>query len=64
MLWSQKKNQPWVTNNFRHLYEQRRVLEKGRAAPKAATKYRMVNRDIRKGMNAARENWTVEQCGT
>ena len=55
---------PWVTAAILDLCDKRRELKKNNNKNDAegTTEYRTVNRQIKKGMNKAKENWIGEQC--
>ena len=58
-----KKIQPWVTNEVLDLCDQRRQLkQKQYTSTEVELEYRKVNREVRKKMKAAKEEWTGEQC--
>ena len=58
-----KRIQPWVTNEVLDLYDQRRHLKEQKyTSTEAGLEYREVNREVRKKMKAAKEEWTEEQC--
>ena len=58
-----KKIQPWVTNEFLDLCDQRRRLKQQKyTSTEAGVEYRKVNWGVRKKMKAAKERWIEEQC--
>ena len=57
-----KKIQPWVTNKVLDQCDQKWQLKQQKyASTEAGLGYRKVNRDVRKKMKAAKEEWTEEQ---
>ena len=54
-----KKIQPWITNETLDLCDQRRQLKY--TGTEAGLEYRKVNREVRKKMKAAKEEWIQEQ---
>ena len=60
-LW--KKNEPWITNEVLDLCDQRRQPKQQKyTSTEAGLKYRKVNREVRKKMKTAKEEWIDEQC--
>ena len=60
VLWRQKtKIQPWVTNETLDLCDQREQLKQKYTSPEVV--YRKVNREVRRKMKAAKEEWIEEQ---
>ena len=58
-----KKNKPWVTNDILNLCDERRELKKTKNDNSEATNmYNKVNRNIRKQMREAKEQWISDQC--
>ena len=55
---------PWVTAEILDLCDKRRELKKKKNKNDAegTTEYRTVNRQIKKGMKKAKEDWIGEQC--
>ena len=54
--------QSWVRNEVLDLCDQRRQLKRQKyTSTEAGLKYRKVNREIRKKMKAAKEEWTEER---
>ena len=55
---------PWVTNDILDLCAKRRKLKnkKNKKDRDGMAQYRAVNREIKKGMKKAKENWIGEQC--
>ena len=55
---------PWVTIEILDLCDKRREMKKKKNKNDAegTTEYRTVNRQIKKGMKKAKENWIGEQC--
>ena len=55
---------PWVTTEILDLCDKRRELKKKKNKNDAegTTEYRTVNRQIKKGMKKAKEDWIGEQC--
>ena len=56
---------PWVTAEILDLCDKRRVLKKKKKNKNDAeetTEYRTVNRQIKKGMKKAKDDWIGEQC--
>ena len=57
---------PWVTAEILDLCDKRRELKKKKKKKKndaeGTTEYRTVNRQIKKGMKKAKEDWIGEQC--
>ena len=64
LLGRQRKTiQRWVTNEAMDLCDQRRRLRQQKyTSTETGLEYRKVNREIRKKMKAAKEEWTEEQC--
>ena len=57
-----KKIQPWATNEVLNMCDQRRKLKQLRyTSTEVGQGYRKLNREIRKKMKAAKEQWTEEQ---
>ena len=58
-----RKVQPWVTIEVLDLCEQRRQLKQEKyTSTETGLEYRKVNREVRKKMNATKEEWIEEQC--
>ena len=58
-----KKIQPWVTSEVLDLCDQRRRLKQQKyTSTEAGLEYGKVNREVRKKMKAAKEEWIEEQC--
>ena len=58
-----KKIQPWVTNEVLDLCNQRWQLKQQKCtSTEAGLEYRKLNREVRKKMKAAKEEWIEEQC--
>ena len=57
-----QKKKPWVTAEILDLCDRRRELRKKRLEPVGSEKYRKVNKNIKRCMKNAKENWTGEQC--
>ena len=58
----EKKIQPWATNEVLNMCDQRRNLKQLRyTSTEVGQGYRKLNREIRKKMKAAKEQWTEEQ---
>ena len=56
------KIQPWVINKVLNLCNQRlQVKQQKNSSTEAVQGYRKVNREVRKKMKAAKEEWTEEQ---
>ena len=53
---------PWVTQDLLDLCDQRRNLKNKKAEKEGAEKYRVINKQIRKGMKNAKEKWIKDQC--
>ena len=54
---------PWITNEIFSLCDQRRVLkEKKKNCPIAKKEYSQKNKQVKKEMTKAKENWINEQC--
>ncbi len=53
---------PWVTQDLLDLCNKRRNLKNQKAEKEGAKKYRVVNKQIRKGMKNAKEEWIKDQC--
>ena len=64
VLWRQRKKiLPWVTNEVVDLCDQRRQLRQEKyISTEAGLEYGKVNREVRKKMKIAKEEWTEEQC--
>ena len=64
VLWRQrKKSQPWVTNEVRHLCDQRRQLKQQKnMSTEVELEHRKVNREVMEKMKTATEEETEEQC--
>ena len=58
-----KKDQPWVTSEVLDLCDQRRQVKQQKyTSTEAGLEYRIVDREVRKKMKAAKEEWIEEQC--
>ena len=58
-----KTNQPWVTNKVLGLcYQIRQLKQQKYTSTEAGREYRKVNREVRKQLKAAKEEWIEEQC--
>ena len=58
-----KKIQLWVTNEVLDLCDQRQQLkEQKHTSTEAGLEYRKINREVRKKIKAAKEEWIKEQC--
>ena len=55
------KIQPWVTNKFLDVSDQRQQLKQKYTNTEAGLEYRKVNREVRRKMKAAKEEWIGEQ---
>ena len=61
----QKRIQPWVTDEVLILCDKRRELRRTKhSGDKARKAYQQANREVRKGMRAAKEKWIESQCNT
>ncbi|XP_071491824.1 uncharacterized protein [Diadema antillarum] len=59
----QKRSKPWVTTVVLDLCDKRRELRHAKhTSHEARIQYREMNREIRKKMKAAKENWIEAQC--
>ncbi|KAJ8388236.1 hypothetical protein AAFF_G00136070 [Aldrovandia affinis] len=56
-----KKN-PWVTNELLDLCDKRRALKRSKNSPEGYDAYRTINKDIKKQMQSAKQNWIEEHC--
>ena len=62
MITQRKGIQPWVTNEVLDLRNEKRQLKPQKyTSTEAGLEYRKVNREVRKKMKAAKEEWTEEQ---
>ena len=58
-----KKSKQWITNDILDLCDERRELKKTKNLnPEAREQYNAKNRNIRRQMRQAKENWISEQC--
>ena len=58
-----KKIQPWVSDEILDLCDERRALKgEKHSSPAAAELYRRANRQVRKKMTEAKEEWIARQC--
>ena len=57
-----QKKKPWITAEILDLCDRRRELRKKRFEPEGAAKYKEVNKNIKRCMKKAQENWIGEQC--
>ncbi len=57
-----RKKKPWITAEILDLCDKRRELRKNRFEPEGSEKYKEVNKNIKKCMKKAKENWIGEQC--
>ena len=57
-----QKNKSWVTGDLLAMCDKRRQLKKDKSTTEDATKCRVINNAIKRGMKRARENWIEEQC--
>ena len=57
-----QKKKPWITAEILDLCDKRRELRKKRFEPKGSEKYKEVNKNIKRCMKKAKENWIGEQC--
>lgn len=58
-----KRKQPWVTEDILDLCDERRAWKKKKSQDlTSADKYRLVNKQIRKRMKKAKEDWIEDQC--
>ena len=57
-----KKTTTWVTAEILYLCDKRRELRKNRFKPEGSEKYKVVNNNIKRCMEKAKENWIGEQC--
>lgn len=62
---ARKKNKPWVTDDILDLCDKRRELKKTKKIdPVAAKQHGIINKDIRKNMKKAKEQWITDQCSS
>ena len=55
--------QSWVTNEVVNLIDERRQLKEQKySSTEAGLEYRKVNREVRKKMEAAKEEWIDGRC--
>ena len=57
-----QKKKPWITAEILDLCDKRRELRKKRFEPEGSEKYKEVNKNIKRCMKKAKENWVGEQC--
>ena len=57
-----QKKKPWITAEILDLCDKRRKLRKKRFEPEGSEKYKEVNKNIKRCMKKAKENWIGEQC--
>jgi exonuclease III len=58
-----RKNKPWVTNEILDLCDKRRELRHDKyTSQESRTEYQKANREVRKKMKEAKEEWIEEQC--
>ena len=57
-----QKKKTWVTADILDLCDKRRELRKKRSEPEGSEKYKDVNKNIKRCMKKAKENWIGEQC--
>ena len=54
-----RKKKPWITAEVLNLCDKRRELRKKRFKPEGAAKYKEVNKNVKRSMKKAKENWIV-----
>ena len=57
-----RKNKPWVTDSILEMCDKRREIKHDRFTPTGATEYRKINKDIKKSMKEAKENFIEDKC--
>ena len=57
-----QKKKLWITAEILDLCDKRRELRKKRFEPEESEKYKEVNKNIKRCMKKAEENWIGEQC--
>ena len=63
VLWRQRtKIQLWVTNKVLDLSDRRQQLKQKYTSTEAVLECRKVNREVRRKIKAAKEEWIEEQC--
>ena len=57
-----QKKKTWITAEILDLCDKRRELRKKRFEPEGAEKYKEVNKNIKRCMKKAKQNWIGKQC--
>ena len=57
-----RRKKPWITADILDLCGKRRELRKKRFEPEGSEKYKEVNKNIKRCIKRAKENWIGEQC--
>ena len=54
--------QPWMTRELLEKCDRRRELEIKKGSTEGAAMYRLINKEIKKGMREAKEKWIGDKC--
>ena len=57
-----RRKKTWITSEILDLCDKRRELKQKRFEPEGSEKYKEVNKNIKRCMKKAKENWIGEQC--
>ena len=57
-----RRKKTWITAEILDLCDKRRELRKKRFEPEESEKYKEVNKNIKRCMKKAEEDWIGEQC--